>query len=138
MRLLTIHQPWAWLICAGHKRFENRTWATGYRGPLLIHAGKSVESLRVGTELCQRLEITLPDRLDFGAVIGTVNLTDCTPADGIDDPFAAGPYCFHLDSPFLFDSPIPWRGALGLVDPSDELIQAISRSASVESILAPQ
>ncbi len=43
MRALTIRQPWAWAITCGLKRVENRTWSTNYRGPLLIHAGKTVD-----------------------------------------------------------------------------------------------
>lgn len=38
MKAITVKQPWASLIVAGIKDIENRTWATKYRGPLLIHA----------------------------------------------------------------------------------------------------
>lgn len=31
-RVLSIQQPWAWAIAAGHKRVENRSWSTRYRG----------------------------------------------------------------------------------------------------------
>jgi hypothetical protein len=41
MKPLSIRQPWAWAIVAGLKRYENRTWTTPYRRPLLIHAGQS-------------------------------------------------------------------------------------------------
>ena len=40
MKALSVRQPWAWAIVAGWKPIENRTWATDYRGPLLIHAGR--------------------------------------------------------------------------------------------------
>jgi len=40
MKALTLYQPWASLIALGEKRFETRSWWTGYRGPILIHAGK--------------------------------------------------------------------------------------------------
>jgi hypothetical protein len=36
---LTIRQPWAWAIAAAGKDVENRSWHTGYRGPLAVHAG---------------------------------------------------------------------------------------------------
>jgi hypothetical protein len=45
MKCLTICQPHAWGIVHGTKRIENRRWYTGYRGPLLIHAGKSKDWL---------------------------------------------------------------------------------------------
>lgn len=41
MKALTIRQPWAWAIAAGHKPVENRTWTTRYRGPLAIHAAQA-------------------------------------------------------------------------------------------------
>ena len=43
IKVLSIKQPWAWLIVNGFKDIENRTWATNYRGPMLIHAGKSFD-----------------------------------------------------------------------------------------------
>ncbi len=43
MKALTLQQPWATLIAEGHKRVENRTWQTAYRGPLAIHAGLKVD-----------------------------------------------------------------------------------------------
>lgn len=43
VKVLSIRQPWAWLIVAGLKDIENRTWKTDYRGRLLIHAGKEFD-----------------------------------------------------------------------------------------------
>lgn len=40
MKAITLYQPWASLIAMGAKRIESRSWYTGYRGPLAIHAGK--------------------------------------------------------------------------------------------------
>src|SRR5437763_3986357 len=37
-KVIVIRQPWAWLIVNGFKDIENRTWATRYRGPLIIQA----------------------------------------------------------------------------------------------------
>lgn len=38
VRGITIRQPYAWAVAAGHKRVENRTLFTSWRGLLLIHA----------------------------------------------------------------------------------------------------
>ena len=38
MKVIVIRQPWAWLIVNGFKDIENRSWATRYRGSLLIQA----------------------------------------------------------------------------------------------------
>ena len=40
MKAITIWQPWASLLACGGKRFETRSWATSYRGPIAIHAAK--------------------------------------------------------------------------------------------------
>jgi hypothetical protein len=40
VKALTLHQPWASAIALGLKLVETRGWATAYRGPLAIHAGK--------------------------------------------------------------------------------------------------
>jgi hypothetical protein len=42
MKALSIRQPWAWLIVNGYKDIENRSWATKFRGPVLIHAAKGM------------------------------------------------------------------------------------------------
>ena len=40
MKAVTIYQPHASLAAIGAKKFETRSWATNYRGPIAIHAGK--------------------------------------------------------------------------------------------------
>ena len=42
MKAISVRNPWAWAICHGGKRVENREWKypPTYRGPLLIHASK--------------------------------------------------------------------------------------------------
>lgn len=40
MKAITIWQPWASLKAINAKEFETRGWATSYRGPIAIHAGK--------------------------------------------------------------------------------------------------
>jgi uncharacterized protein (DUF3820 family) len=38
VKCLSIKNPLAYLVCAGIKDVENRTWTTNYRGRLYIHA----------------------------------------------------------------------------------------------------
>lgn len=40
IKAISLWQPSASLIVIGAKRFETRSWATNYRGPILIHAAK--------------------------------------------------------------------------------------------------
>lgn len=109
MKCLTLHQPWAQLIIHGPKRIENRNWPTDYRGPLLIHAGKSRKSLasagmglgRYAREAIDRLPPE--NELPFGAIIGRVYLSDCVPVSQVrGQPFAEGPWCWLLDEPEAF------------------------------------
>lgn len=39
MRLLSLWQPWASCMAAGHKSIETRPWTTSYRGDIAIQAG---------------------------------------------------------------------------------------------------
>ena len=72
MKVLTIKQPWATLIMQGYKRFEFRSWQTKYRGELLIHAGKGIDK-----EAMNRLAKYLPEKLQYGKILGKVKLVDC-------------------------------------------------------------
>jgi len=122
---LTVCQPYAsailWRDPAGHrlKTIENRTWPTDYRGPLLIHAGKSrawLDDYESGQFEVLRVQYPYCNDLPFGAIIGQVNLVDSLPladARAIDPTFAFGPFCFVLDDPITFPHPIPYRGQLG-------------------------
>ncbi len=42
MKILSIRQPWAYLISSGSKNIENRTWPTKYRGLFLVHASLNI------------------------------------------------------------------------------------------------
>jgi hypothetical protein len=100
----------------GDKLIENRTWFTDYRGPLLIHAGKSREWL--GSQRPGELP-SLPDveRLDFGCIIGRVTLYDvCRVGQVAGQRYAEGPYCWRFRDRRPLPSPIPWRGQQGLFD----------------------
>ena len=100
-RALSIAEPWAYLIAAGFKQLENRTWRTDYRGPMAIHAGKTRRNMfdEAGTlELCDlhpKIFAAFDDeRIDdehplfqFGAIIGVVDVIDCVAYDPRrDDP----------------------------------------------------
>lgn len=118
MRVLTVKQPWAWALISGPKRVENRTWETSYRGPLLIHAGKSHSDLTLARDLFE-----LPDHLDFGAIIGVVDLVDCVPIASVkNDPFAEGPWCWITTNPRPLSESYRCNGALGLWSPPPGLI----------------
>lgn len=74
LKAICIRQPWAWLIVSGYKDIENRKWATNVRGPILIHAGLTRPS---SDELEHFLDVWPEAMLDYGGVIGVVNIADC-------------------------------------------------------------
>lgn len=55
VKALTIQQPWSWAIATGTKRVENRTWSTTYRGPLINHAGRTVDTAAFRVRLIRDL-----------------------------------------------------------------------------------
>ena len=119
-KALTIHYPWAWAIVHGHKRVENRTWVTPYRGPLLIHSGQSTASDELATQILQMLGVAVPPVADFvrGRIIGAVDLVDILPLkeyleihgnSPLNRGLAVGPYCWVLANPRTC-KPIPCAG----------------------------
>lgn len=120
VKCLTVQQPYASAFFAGGflKDYENRTWYTKHRGLLLIHAGKSfypdrfqhVES--INPAMAQMTRVHYPR----GAFVGAVRLTDCVRYEDMRmwNPWACGPYCWHMVKPVLFMNTVPWRGAQGL------------------------
>jgi len=96
MKVLSVKQPWASLICSGIKDIENRTWKTKFRGRVLIHAGATKTNefwmhdsgvikdywRGVGSyvgipdnEMCECLRNKCPQI--FSAIIGSIEIVDC-------------------------------------------------------------
>ena len=117
---LSIRQPWAWLIVNGHKPVENRRWETRWRGPLLIHASKSLVQddfnavRQVISENNLHIELPTWPNLECGGIVGSVDLVDCV--DRMESPWFAGPWGFVLANPQRMKF-IPCRGRLGLFLP---------------------
>ncbi|WP_344861665.1 hypothetical protein [Planomonospora alba] len=81
VRMITVKQPWAWAIIHGdpekshgRKDIENRSWDPRYTGTLLIHAGKSTDQR--GYDKLAELGIPAPYDLEFGVILGSVELVD--------------------------------------------------------------
>lgn len=113
MKAITILQPYAWLIVAGVKDVENRTWRTNYRGPLLIHAGKRLHSTSIEAIETQ-MRIAIPrDKLNLGGIVGCVDLVDVV--EESTSRWFSGPFGFVLARarPISFE---PVRGAQRLFD----------------------
>ncbi len=142
MKAISIKQPWASLICTprndnpnlGIKNIENRTWATKYRGKVLIHAsgspakGKFLAMNKKQREFAAQNENFNPlyfEDLPVSAIIGEVEIIDCVinhesvwaektegilnPVRGIFTPLYKDEkiiYNWVLANPVLYEKPI--------------------------------
>lgn len=113
MKALSIKQPWAWLIVNGHKTIENRDWATWFRGPLLIHTGKTIDYEGILWVRRHFPAIALPEFFDIGGIVGEATIVACVTES--DSPWFVGRYGFVLRDA----RPLPFRairGQLGLFE----------------------
>jgi ASCH domain len=102
MKAISIRQPWAWLVVNGHKDIENRTWATKFRGKVLVHAGvhkvtKAEYADFVGR--CRKRKIEEFPAIDgfrTGGIVGSVEIVDCVLKSR--SPWFVGPVGFVLEN----------------------------------------
>lgn len=139
MKALSLTQPWATLVAIGAKEYETRSWWTGYRGLVAIHASKEFGSAE--RALCvdepffgilQKaglVEMLVPgllavERLPLGAIIAVAQLEDVLQTDlrgrrvselelAFGD-WGYGRYAWRLRNVQRLLEPIPCKGALGL------------------------
>lgn len=118
-RALSVRQPWAWAIVAGHKVIENRSLGAirsgnMTTGSICIHAatGLKRDEFHWGHWRLDRHGVACPrpETLPRGAIIGTVEVVDIV--DTSDSPWFGGPMGLVLENPQPLD-PIPCPGALG-------------------------
>lgn len=142
MRALTVRQPWADAIVFGDKTVENRTWATSWRGPLLIHAATQLD--RDGRhDLCNT-----GCQHPLGVALGIVAVVDCHPATHCYDPATdrccslwanASGWHWVLDNPRPLPTPIRLSevgltGRLGLWTFPDTLLPAETGSPATPTL----
>jgi len=130
VKALSFHQPRAEQIIRGVKKVDVRTWQVSYRGPLVVHASSERRDGR-----CRALGFD-PAALAYGALIGTVDLTDIVPLDEAtyaalrdehlsEAPFPGAPcYAWHLANPQRFAAPVPCHGRMRLFEVDVALIRS--------------
>ena len=99
---ISLKQPWAALVAAGLKTVEVRTWPTARRGPVLVHASKTVDDrpeawARITTPALERAAAQL------GGIVGAVEVTGCVEYPDTDS-FAADADR-HYNAPSWFKPP---------------------------------
>jgi len=105
--VLSVRQPWASMIAAGVKTIEIRKWATHVRGPLAIHASRTLDkggydylrNLDAGFDLESYLQ-TEPT----GCIIAVVDLDNIIKYEH--------PVDFSIDSLSHFNCPTWYRPGL--------------------------
>lgn len=128
MKAISGYPQWFWLCAKGWKDIENRNWATKYRGRILLHASKHIETCISGfikdwLTPEQWAEFSQVDwNMYAGHIIGEVDIVDCKfrfgeENDNLYSPWhIPGQYGFVLASSVLYDKPIPWRGRPGIFE----------------------
>jgi activating signal cointegrator 1 len=120
VKTLTLHQPWATLVARAVKTIETRSWSTGHRGPLAIHAGRAIpptlfydRRLMVGgyeverdnprgsspAYLLRHASLAWPYRLPLGEVVATCTLVDVVAVEDVRFDGTAGSKWIILMSP---------------------------------------
>lgn len=156
---ITVKSPWAWAIATGAKTVENRPVAVTYRGPLLIHSGRSwcragARDPRVRAAFAEWMTDRQAARpidpaehteFAFGAIVAVVDLVDvhaadgdcCTPWGDADYPSGRGPKPARhwvLTNARRLAEPVPARGMLGLWRPSGAVLDAVREQVDVEAV----
>ncbi len=98
---LSVKQPWAALLAHGRKTIEVRSWRTGRRGRVLIHAAR-IPDERPGVWEQVPAELLEAAR-QRGGVVGAADLTGCRPYHSR-EAFCAD-QALHLNEPSWFRPP---------------------------------
>jgi hypothetical protein len=135
MKALSMTQPWAQAIFLGYKRFETRSWATKYRGPLLIHAAKNFPKYAREFAAIERAVGRGNARIPGGALIGKVELVRICRVEelighisGLEHrygDYSPGRYAWEFVNPQLLVEPMPYRGALGLFNVDETTLNLV-------------
>lgn len=139
---LTISQPWASRIADGEKFVENRSWFTGYRGFLAIHAGR-------GQQYLSREELKA---YPTGVIVAVARLSACVTLDVIRSNaksamsskdylpgtkrtwgevskhlWTEGPHCLILEAVYKLPEPVPMVGAMGLWPVPENVVEILRK-----------
>ena len=145
LRALTVKQPWAAAIATGHKNVENRLWPTRWRGPLAIHAGRTLDNFALDTTAPLNFQHPLiravytaapPHMRTLGAIVALAELTDCHPANGCCAPWGdTEPDAWHwvLTVIRALPHPIPCTGHQRLWIPQPPTRAALRRETEARA-----
>lgn len=124
VKVISVRQPWAWLIVNGWKNIENRTWPTNFRGRIMIHASKGMTREEYNAcylfvcGFAPDLAVSKMPSFDdmkqmCGGIVGETTIIACVTHHSSE--WFCGPYGYVLvdSKPLPFE---PMRGQLGIFD----------------------
>jgi len=134
IKAISLKQPWATLVITGAKKYETRSWKTGHRGALAIHASRSFSAQLA--RLCQHEPFRSAllaagykkaSELPRGVLLGTVELLEVCSTDDIDPrtlsatelafgDFRPRRFAFKLGDPARWKKPLAMQGQLNIFD----------------------
>lgn len=150
MRAISLWQPWASLVALGEKHIETRSWPTGYRGPIAIHASKkwtpdliAICSNPKFLAILEEAGLPYPGSLPRGVILATAQLVDVVqfqdaahvatlirdhgaPREASFGDFSRGRYGWTFEQVEMLAHPAPARGQQGVWewDPSASTVPA--------------
>ena len=132
MKAITLWQPYAQLVAVGAKKNETRSWPTSYRGPLAIHAAKTMQGWYVNVDthdrhlrILKRFGVTCAiHSVPYGKIIAVCNLVNCYAMDALDfdvselekdlGDYSPGRFAWILGDVWKLKYPVDCRGRQGL------------------------
>jgi hypothetical protein len=127
VKVLSVKQPYAWLLVHGLKDIENRSWPTNYRGPLLIHASKKDDP---NPDL---FGIEVPDDLHRGGIVGAVVISGCVETSS--SRWFCGPIGWTVTDSLVLPFQ-PMRGSLGLMPPPPDVLKNLDAVPAWRNLMA--
>jgi len=148
VKCITLWQPWASLIVMGRKKIETRGWECSYRGRLLIHAAKRMDTALAFCHKPPFNKYVSLANLPYGAIVGEVQLVGMHSISSLRDripaikshhivgdqliltdseeyafgDYSLGRYGWILENPIRYANPIPYKGQQGMFNVPDYLL----------------
>lgn len=146
MKALSLTQPWATAVALELKRWETRSWPTGFRGEVCIHAAKGFPGWAkdFAWEMAAKYGIDelRPTHLPLGAILCVANLTECRQTETAVRELSAdeqlwgdyGPkrFCFKFENVRKLSTPVPALGALGFWEVAGPTAEFISEKLAAQ------
>lgn len=116
---LSVRQPWTHRILHRGKDIENRTWGTGYRGWIMLHAGQTMDTEALTDRYARAGEAM---RAPLGGIVGIVKVADVVRDDP--SPWFMGPVGLVLRHPIAIDL-VECPGRLGFFKPELDICERV-------------